>query len=236
MQQLPRVLLVEDDRSIAGALAQAMQTTYDIDIAGSGKLGLYKADTEHYDLIVLDLHLPDLSGMFICQQLRNRGLSAPILVLSGEASVLSKINLLDAGANDYLTKPFSLGELKARLRTLQRSGRQSMLPAGQIMMSGVLLDRRTRSVSRDGVPVSLRRKEFSLLECLMEHAGSVVSRDTLMRCVWPGTGDLWTNTLEVHIKHLRDKLDKPFDQNLIHTVHGLGYKLEALQPILVVRN
>jgi DNA-binding response OmpR family regulator len=224
--QLTKVLLVEDDRAIANALGQALHSSYDVDMAPTGKLALYRVDTGHYDVIVLDLNLPDLSGMEICQQLRERGLKSPILVLSAEASILTKINLLDSGANDYLTKPFSLGELKARLRALTRSGHHMTQPPKQLVVDSLVLDRRTYQVSREGVAISLRRKEFTLLECLMEHAGSVVTRRALTRYAWQGSEDLWTNTVDVHIKHLRDKIDRPFTASLIKTVHGLGYKLE----------
>ena len=237
MQPLPKVLLVEDDRSIASALAHALQSTYDIDIAATGRLALYKADSEQYDIVTLDLNLPDLPGTVICQQLRERGLTAPILVLTGESRVMSKINLLDAGANDYLTKPFSLGELKARLRALQRTASLSSRPASQLEISGISLNRQTLAVSRNGILIELRRKEFALLECLMDHAGSVVSRDALKRSAWQGSDDLWTNTVDVHIKYLRDKIDRPFGgQPLIRTVHGLGYKIEALQPVTTSGN
>ncbi len=232
MELLPKVLLVEDDRSIAGALAQALQNSYDIDVAYNGKLGLYKCDTEDYDVIMLDLNLPDMFGLAICQQLRERGHTAPILILTGESRVLTKINLLDAGANDYLTKPFSLGELKARLRALLRDSKQitDRRTTARLEISGIVLDRTTFTVSRDGTAIELRRKEFALLECLMEHAGSVVTRDVLVRSVWHSADNLWTNTVDVHIKHLRDKIDHPFGKQLIQTVHGLGYKLEALRP------
>jgi two-component system, OmpR family, response regulator len=232
MQQLPHILLVEDDRSIAGALAQVLRAEYEIDIAATGQLALIKSERMAYDVIVLDLSLPDLSGMIVCQQLRDRGLRAPILILSGEDKVLTKISLLDAGANDYLTKPFSLGELKARLRALSRvtSQMEMLQPSGALIIGDLQLDRQSRSVSRNGTTIPLRRKEFALLECLMAHAGSVVSRETLKRYVWQGADDLWTNTVDVHIKHLRDKIDRPFGATLIKTVHGLGYKLEALQP------
>jgi two-component system OmpR family response regulator len=233
MQILPRVLLTEDDRSIAGALAHALQNNYDVDIAATGQLALYKTEREAFDIIVLDLNLPDIPGILVCQQLRQRGVSAPILILSGEDRILTKITLLDAGANDYLTKPFSLGELKARLRALTRIASQVPLSVQQLQVSGIELDRQSLTVTRDGIPISLRRKEFRLLECLMEHAGSVVSRETLKRYVWQGSDDLWTNTVDVHIKYLRDKLDRPFSRSLIQTVHGIGYKLEALQPIIV---
>lgn len=234
MQSLPQVLLVEDDRNIAGALAQALRTSYDVDIAISGKLALYKTSATAYDLIVLDLHLPDLSGMVICQQLRERGIHAPILILSGENRILTKINLLDAGANDYLTKPFSLGELKARLRALHRTKLPAFRTVGTLQASGIELNRQTYEVSRNGVAINLRRKEFALLECLMEHVGEVVSRDTLVHYVWPESDALWTNTVDVHVKHLRDKIDRPFGQPLIRTIHGRGYKLEKIAALQMV--
>jgi two-component system OmpR family response regulator len=227
MSNLLKILLVEDDRSIAGALAIALKSSYDIDIAASGKLAMYKAANDHYDLVILDLTLPDTNGMEICQKLRQRGFSSPILILSGESRVLTKIGLLDAGANDYLTKPFSLGELTARLRALSR--RQAVeWPASEIEISGVKLDSHLYKVSRDRVVLSLRPKEFALLEYLMRHAGEVISRDELINGVWQYNDNVWTNTLDVHIKYLRDKLDKPFKFGLITTVHGRGYRFEII--------
>lgn len=236
MQSLPKLLLVEDDRSIANALAQALYTSYEIDIAPTGKLGLYKTDTEQYEIIILDLNLPDLSGTIICQQLRERGVASPILILTGEDKVLTKINLLDAGANDYLTKPFSLGELKARLRVLGRPSLPRTAGPAHLTIDDLVVDRQNFTVSRGGQPVNLRRKEFALLEYLMAHAGSVVTRDALARYVWQGSPNLWTNTVDVHIKHLRDKIDRPFGSKFIKTVHGLGYKFEARASVLAGKN
>jgi two-component system OmpR family response regulator len=234
MHLLPKILLVEDDRSIAGALAQALQSNYDVDVAASGKLALYKADVEPYEVIILDLNLPDLPGVHVCQQLRERGHTAPVLVLTGESKVLTKINLFDAGASDYLTKPFSLGELKARLRALMRSRPAVAQTPRHLTVGDLVLDRFNYSVVRADTEVQLRRKEFALLECLMERAGTVVSREALCRYVWQGSSAGWTNTVDVHIKHLRDKVDRPFEQQLIRTVHGIGYKLEA-QPQAVAQ-
>ena len=231
MQMLQKVLLVEDDRGIAEALSQALQSSYDMDVTATGELALCKIDARHYDIIILDLNLPDMPGVSVCQQLRERGIIAPILILTAESGIMTKITLLDSGANDYLTKPFSLGELKARLRALTRANHQPIRLVNQLKISGILLDRRTYEVSRDSVMINLRRKEFMLLECLMEHAGSVVTRRALTRRVWQGSEELWTNTIDVHIKYLRDKLDRPFAKPLIKTVHGLGYRLElALSP------
>ena len=230
MQILPKVLLVEDDRHISSALAHAFQNSHHLSLAPTGGLALHQADTDRHDIIVLDLGLPDMSGLAVCRQLRERGLETPILILTGDGTTLTKINLLDAGANDYLTKPFSLGELKARMRALTRHKYQLPLrPSGTLNVSGIELDRQTYEVTRDGVTIKLRRKEFALLECLMEHAGVVVTRRVLTRYAWHGADELWTNTVDVHIKYLRDKIDRPFNRPLIRTVHGMGYKLEVAQ-------
>lgn len=236
MQTLPKVLLVEDDRGIVSALSQALQSSYDIDVAMTGQLAIYKTDAAHYDILILDLDLPDASGLTICQQLREGGFRAPILILTADTRTLTKINLLDTGANDYLTKPFSLGELKARLRVLTRAGHQPAKPAGTLAISGIELNRKTHEVSRAGTTIKLRLKEFVMLECLMEHAGSVVTRRALTRYAWHGAEDLWTNTVDVHIKHLRDKIDRPFDAQLIRTVHGIGYRLEVIQTAPAGKN
>jgi DNA-binding response OmpR family regulator len=230
MVVLPKILLIEDDRSIAGALAHALKNNYDVDGASTGKNAIYKTAAQNYDLIVLDLNLPDVPGIFVCQQLRDRGLRTPILILSGEVKALTKISLLDAGANDYLTKPFSLGEFEARLRVLLRATEQQLDPASKKSLAahGVVLDRYNYTVSRNGVTITLRRKEFDLLEYLLEHASQVVSREAIARHVWQDGDDRWTNTVTVHIKSLRDKLDRPFDYSLIQTVHGRGYKFQAI--------
>src|SRR3954470_20329952 len=132
MQFLPKVLLIEDDRTIAGALVIALQNSYAVDVAACGRTALYKADIEPYDIIILDLNLPDMCGTVICQQLRERGLQAPILILTADCNVLNKIKLLDGGANDYMTKSFSLGELKARIRALIRTKNESIRPIDQL--------------------------------------------------------------------------------------------------------
>lgn len=231
MEKLPQILLVEDNRAVAETIAHALQNSYQVDIAGDGKSAIYKTDTSNYDLIILDLRLPDINGLDVCVQLRERGVTSAILVLSGEVSVISKINLLDAGANDYLTKPFSLGELKARMRSHIRSSKTAATHAPKSMtVGGLMLDRHKHTVSRDGQELSLRRKEFAILECLMENAGLVVTRGMLAGKVWQEHEGLWTNTVDVHIKYLRDKVDRPFDKPLIKTVHGLGYKLDVAGP------
>lgn len=222
---LPRLLLVDDDRSIARALALALRNNYEVDITGHGQQAVNKAGATRYDIMILDLNLPDVSGLNVCRQIRDRGIEVPMLILTAENAILTKINLLDAGANDYLTKPFSLGELKARLRVLARNPASAEPRNRELRIGDLVLDRRTYTVTRAGRSITLRRKEFALLECLMEHAGSVVTRPALLRHGWQGVEEPWTNTIDVHIKYLRDKLDRPFDRPVIQTVHGLGYRL-----------
>lgn len=224
-----QLLLIEDSRDIALALSQALATSYSVTLASTGSAGLKLAKNETFDLIILDLSLPDINGEEICGELRRNGSTVPILVLTGESGVMSKIRLLDAGADDYLTKPFSLGELKARLRVLERREQAAPAEASQLTVGTLTLDKDKYVVERDGQLIRLRRKEFALLECLMLHPDTVVTRSALGNYAWQGSDKPWTNTIDVHIKHLRDKVDRPFDEPVILTVHGIGYKLVS-QP------
>lgn len=225
-----KLLLIEDDREIANALCHVLAPLYSVTLIGKGKSGLEQAKTNRYSLIILDLNLPDISGLEICQRLRGEGHDMPILILTGQTRIMDKIQLLDAGADDYLTKPFSLGELKARLRVLQRRGQQADASVDALSVGQLRLDRARHQARRDGQVIPLRRKEFALLECLMLHAGTVVSRTILGNYAWQAGDRPWTNTIDVHIKHLRDKIDRPFNQKYICTVHGLGYKLDITKP------
>src|ERR1035441_9396457 len=161
MMALPKILLIEDDRSYAAALAHALSKTYDVDAAFDGKLAISKIDNEQYDTIILDLNLADIPGIIICQQVRARGLRTPILILSDDKNIFTKISLLDAGANDYLTKRFSFGEFSARLRVLLRGVHEQQidpLSPKSLAAYGIVLDRQSYEVSRDGVKIQLRRK------------------------------------------------------------------------------
>lgn len=232
MQSLPSVLLVEDDRGIATALTHALQAAYDITHAPSANTALRKLEAYHYDIILLDLNLPDANGLSVCEFITSHGIHTPVLILSGEQHVLTKINLLDAGATDYLTKPFSLGELKARLRALGRRVQAVRLSQPNLEAAGLTLNRGTYEVTHAHATIRLRPKEFAILECLMQHNGAVVSREALLRNVWHDKNDIWTNTVDVHIKHLRDKIDRPYGSAIIKTVHGRGYRVDgaAQQP------
>lgn len=226
MTPLPKVLVVEDDKNIRSTLKLVLSNDFEVDVSASGSSAMRKTEWQNYDLVILDLNLPDISGEKVCIDMRARGLRAPILILSGVSDIATKIALLDYGANDYLTKPFAVGELKARLRALSRQAKPSLDTRIALEAYGVSLDRRTGKVNRDGVPIELRPKEFDLLACLMEAPGAIISRNDLSYRVWDSLDLIWTNTVDVHINRLRGKLDKPFSSPLIHTVHGRGYKID----------
>ncbi len=230
-----RILIIEDEAGITVALYTALiRAGYVVDTAKTGASGLRRASQKKYDVILLDLGLPDMSGLTICRQLRADGITAAIIVLTGEDTVRSKVNLFDAGANDYLTKPFSLEELQARIRAALRKATK-LDNQGTVIVAGELrLNPGTRCVERESLVVALTRKEYAILEYLMLHAGTVITRASLLKYAWNGEDDAWTNTIDVHIKHLRDKVDRPFSQQLITTVHGVGYKLQV--PNIVANN
>jgi len=229
-----KILLIEDNRSVSMALSQAMALDYDLTIAHTGLSGLKLASRDDYDAIILDLNLPDMHGFDICRELRDKGLTTPVLILSGEDKIMSKIRLLDAGANDYLTKPFSLGELKVRLRVLLRDTPVTIVTSKILEIGDLILDPSRHYVARAGDQVELRKKEFALLECLMINTGSAVTRTALGNYAWHAGDNPWTNTIDVHIKHLRDKVDRPFSEHYIRTVHGVGYKLLAPAPVPLI--
>lgn len=231
MTDPPKILVIEDDKQITAALIHTLKSSYTIGSAYSGKDGLYQADGSDYDLVLLDLNLPDMDGLEVCQQLRERGFKSPVCVISGEGSVKSKIALLDTGADDYLTKPFTVGELQARIRVMLRKSPVDAWPDPVINKFGVVIDRKNLSAEREGVKLFLRKKEFEILDCLMSNAGNIVTRRHLLARVWKNSDEIWTNTLDVHMKYLRDKVDRPFGAKLIHTVHGIGYKFELVPAV-----
>jgi DNA-binding response OmpR family regulator len=227
-----KILIIEDEPGIAQALHQGLMRFYRTTVTDSGIEGLRLAIETHYDAILLDLGLLDISGFEVCRRLReDEGITTPILILTGQSDIQTKVSLLDNGANDYLTKPFHLEELKARLRVLVRHGQSPI--TSTLVVGELKLDTATRQVERSGQLVQLRRKEYELLEFMMRHAGLVVTRTMILNHVWPSDNDLWTNTVDVHIKNLRDKIDRPFPHPYINTIYGLGYKFEQPDSKLV---
>lgn len=221
-----RILLIEDHLSTALTIQDQLKDSYIVEIAQTGEAGLYMAQTNIYDVIILDYILPDINGLLICKQLRKSEIKSPILMLTGQIDMQKKVSALDAGADDYVTKPFSLDELQARMRVLLR--RENKTQTTNLLTVGNLtFDLNKKIVTRDGKPISLRRKERYLLEYLMRNAGYTITREMIFDHVWDSSNDSFTNIVDVHIKYLRDQVDKPFTKKMIKTVHGFGYKLEA---------
>lgn len=221
-----RILVVEDEHRIAAAIKKGLeQERYAVDVAYTGTDGYDLATTEEYDLILLDILLPGMDGIAICAALRSQGIHTPILMLTAKGQIQDKITGLDTGADDYLTKPFSFEELLARIRALTRRPKISL--GTTLTVSDLTLNPQTYDVARGGTPITLTGKEFSLLEYLMRHPNTVLTRDQIIAHVWNYDADILPNTVEVYIKNLRDKIDTPFPnrQPLLETVRGFGYKI-----------
>ena len=222
-----RVLIVEDEHKIARALKKALeQETYAVDVAFDGDEGHAMATTEPYDIAIIDRMLPgNYDGIGIVKGMRDAKVHTPVLFLSALGSVSERTAGLDAGADDYLVKPFALEELLARVRALLRRPTEQqpdILNAGDLTLDTV-----TYSVERAGTPIQLTSKEFALLEYMLRNPGRPLSKEVIISHVWDYDADILPNTVEVYIKYLRNKIDSPFKKPLIHTVRGFGYKLEA---------
>tara|TARA_R110002126_G_scaffold121369_5_gene262878 strand:- start:8303 stop:8983 length:681 start_codon:yes stop_codon:yes gene_type:complete len=219
-----RVLVVEDNPDMASAIRQGLKENgYSVDVAHKGMEGEELAASEPYDLILLDVMLPDRDGVEVCRNLRRRGVTSYILMLTALSSTDQKISGLDAGADDYLTKPFEFDELLAHIRALLRRGQAS--ESTKLEFGGVELDLLKRRVSRDGHKVKLSAKEFALLEFFMRNRDRVVDRITIAQKVWDINFEPSSNVIDVCISSLRKKVDRDFDRPLIHTVVGMGYRL-----------
>jgi len=219
-------LVVEDDQKMATLLRRGLaEEGYAADVARTGKDAIDMARAATYDVIVLDVMLPDLDGLGVCRQLRDSGVWTPILMLTARDRVLDRVAGLDAGADDYLTKPFSFAELLARLRALTRRsmpGRPAVLQAGSLR-----LDPATRQVWRGEVPIDLSGKEFTLLERFMRRPGQVLSRQELLGQAWDAGYTRHSNLVDVYVGYLRAKIDQPFGRRSIETVRGVGYRLRS---------
>lgn len=220
-----RVLIVEDDLRIAGFLEQGLQESgYAVRVAHDGDDGYLDARYNPYDLIVLDLMLPGMDGMEVARRLRTEGVTTPILMLTARDTEQDKIQGLDVGADDYLTKPFGFGEFLARVRALLR--RESINRASLMRIGDLEVDTASRRVYRSGQEIQLSGREYALLEYLIHHAGQVVTRDLLMENVW-SDAEIESNVIDVYVGYLRQKIDAPFSRPLIQTVRGVGYSLRA---------
>jgi two-component system OmpR family response regulator len=219
-----RILVVEDDVRMAGLLKRGLEEEgYAVDVAPNGEDGVWLGTENEYDAVVLDLMLPDVDGFEVCRRLRAGGRWAPVMMLTARDAVSDRVAGLDAGADDYLTKPFSFQELLARLRALVRRGageRPAVLEVGDMT-----LDPATRKATRDGEELALTAKELALLEYFMRHPGEVLSRSQIIEHVWDFAYDGGSNVVDVYVRYLREKVDRPFGRRSLETVRGAGYRL-----------
>ncbi|HEU5200137.1 MAG TPA: response regulator transcription factor [Ktedonobacterales bacterium] len=222
-----RVLVVEDEQRLVRLLKRVLEEErYVVDVAVDGDEAIEKAGYGDYDLMVLDVMLPRRSGVEVCRWLRRNGIKTPILLLTARDQLEDKVMGLDAGADDYLTKPFAFEELLARLRALGRRAQDTLLE--QILqVSDLALDLNRHEVRRAGQLIPLTTREFALLEYLMRHRGQALSRAQITRQVWPDDSEAVSNVVDIYIHYLRDKIDQGFEPKLIHTIRGVGYSLRG---------
>lgn len=221
-----KILLIEDEKEIVDFLKPSLEAAgFVVDVAMDGERGAFLGKVSKFDLIIIDLMLPKKRGDEVCRELRERDVTAPILVLSVIAETKNKTELLNAGADDYLTKPFSFEELLARVRALLRRPRD--MQGEVIRIDDLELDSVRHVVTRAGKRIHLTPKEFRLLEYLLRNKGAVLSRGMILEHVWDMNADPFSNTIEAHILSLRKKIDTNRKKKLIHTVHGMGYRIDT---------
>lgn len=223
-----RILIVEDDHKIANAVKKGLtQESFAVDIAFDGTEGYDLASSEEYDVIILDRMLPGMDGLEICQKLRQQSIHTPIIMLTAKGQVENRVEGLNAGADDYLVKPFAFAELIARVRALLRRPHVSNEPI--LRLADLYLNPLTYEVKRNNVSIQLSKKEFALLEYLLRNPNKILTKDQIINHVWEYDSDVLPNTVEVYIGYLRNKIDKSFPRlpTLIQTVRGFGYKIGA---------
>ena len=225
-----RILLVEDDKKVASFIRKGLEEEgYAVDVAADGEAGLFMGLDRLHDLIILDVMLPKKPGFQVLRELRQAKVATPVLMLTARDTVEDKVQGLDAGADDYLTKPFVFAELLARVRALLRRRAEARAP--RLQVADLVLDPATRSVTRDGQPITLTNREFALLEYLMRNAGRVLTRTAITEHVWDYDFDSGTNVIDVYVNYLRKKIDAGHEPKLLHTVRGAGYVLrESHEP------
>jgi two-component system, OmpR family, response regulator len=221
-----KILIVEDEHRIANALKVGLNDEkYVVDVVYTGIEGYDLASTNDYDLIILDIMLPGLSGTEICKKLRLNNIDTPIIMLTALGQVQDKVNGLEIGADDYLTKPFSFVELLARIKAISKRPRK--LSSELLTIDGLTLNINSFIVARDGVEIKLTSKEFMVLKYFMQHPNQIITKDQIINRVWDYDADILPNTIEVYIKNIRNKIDVPFKnkRQLLSTVRGFGYKI-----------
>jgi DNA-binding response OmpR family regulator len=223
-----RILVIEDEQKVAAFIRNGLeQEGYAVDVAHDGEEGGYQAENFEYDALILDLMLPKVPGLEVLKRIRARNLTLPVLILTAKGTVEEKVAGLDAGASDYLVKPFAFAELSARIRVLLRRGSQE---STTLRLADLEMNTASRTVTRAGRKIDLKLKEFSLLEFLLRNARRTVTRTMIIEHVWDIHFDSVSNVVDVHINTLRNKIDREFSSPLIHTVRGVGYQLTDESP------
>jgi DNA-binding response OmpR family regulator len=224
---MTRILIVEDEAHLAGLLVRVLgEEGYAAEACGDGRSALALALSEPFDLLVVDRMLPDLDGLQVVRRLRAAEVGAPVLMLTARTQIEDRVAGLDAGADDYLSKPFAFPELLARVRALTRRPHEAS-PEASIRVGEVVLDPSRHVVHRGDERIDLTSKEFALLATLIQRPGQVFTRSLLLATVWGGTSDVYANVVDLHVSHLRKKLDRPGKPSLIRTVRGVGYAFDA---------
>ncbi|WP_182511547.1 response regulator transcription factor [Rufibacter quisquiliarum] len=222
-----KILIVEDEAKLASMLQRGLKEEgYQVSVAMTGSSGLEMAKSFNFDLIILDIMLPGLSGLEVCKQLRGQAVCTPILMLTALDSPENIVSGLDGGADDYLVKPFNFAELSARIRTLTRRRQNGALASHLLTIADLQIDTQSKTVTRSGNPITLTATEFRLLEFLVQRPNRVHSRMEILEQVWNIDFNLGTNVVDVYINYLRKKLDKHYQPKLIHTIIGMGYVLK----------
>lgn len=225
-----RILIAEDDRKVAGFLKKGLKEEhYAVDVCYDGEEALFQAQVNQYDLIILDVMLPKKNGFAVCKAIREEGILSPILMLTARDQLEDKVRGLREGADDYLTKPFAFEELLARIQALLRRTQDyktKILKVGDLEMDPV-----SRKITREGKVITLTGKEYALLEYLMRNKGRVITQSMIIDHVWDMNYDGLSNVVNVYINHLREKIDKGFSQKYIHTIRGVGYKIDENENV-----
>lgn len=225
-----RILIVEDDRKVANFLKQGLkEELYAADVCYDGEEALYFADVNQYDLIILDVMLPKKNGFEVCRELRGRSNHTPILMLTARGHIEDRVKGLQEGADDYLTKPFAFEELLARVQALLR--RTQDYKANIMRVGNLELNPVSRKVAREGKTITLTGKEYALLEYLMRNKGRIITQSMIIEHVWDMNYEGMSNVVNVYINHLRDKIDKGFTVKYIHTVRGMGYRIDETPDV-----
>jgi two-component system OmpR family response regulator len=222
-----RALIVEDDATIADFVARGLREAgFAVDVSADGEEALESTRQQAYDVAIVDLMLPKRDGLGVIDEMRKHGIGTPVLILSARRTVDDRVKGLQAGGDDYLTKPFAFAELLARVQALVRRATRTPEPT-TLTVEDLVLDLLSRRVTREGKPIDLRPREFALLEYLMRNAGRVVSKTMILSHVWEYNFDPQTNIVDVLVSRLREKIDRPFEKKLLHTVRGVGYVLRS---------